>query len=135
MSCERYRDWFDEALDDYATAQDLMKLRRYSKVCFFCHQASEKVVTALMIKRVGRYEALHSVAELLKRLKEHLNVPEDLIRKADILDRFYIPTRHSNAWPSGAPYKHYTEEDARIALEYAREVISFAKREIERDPR
>ena len=27
MSYERYRDWLEEALDDYATAQDLYKLR------------------------------------------------------------------------------------------------------------
>ncbi|RLF24945.1 MAG: DNA-binding protein [Thermoprotei archaeon] len=134
MSYERYRDWLDEALDDYATAEDLMKLGRYSKVCFFCHQASEKIVKALMIKKIGRYEVLHSVAELLRRLKGYLNVSEDLIRRADMLDRFYIPTRYPNAWPSGAPYRHYTKEDARMALEHAREVIEFAKREIEKDP-
>ncbi len=134
MSYERFRDWFEEALDDYGAAQDLYKLGRYSKACFFCHQACEKILKALMIKRLGKYDPIHSVAELLRRLSIAINVPEELVEKAEKLDRFYIPTRYPNAWPWGPPYRHYSVNDAREALEYAREVIEFARREIEKDP-
>lgn len=133
-SYERYIDWYEEGLDDYATAQDLYRLKRYSKSCFFCHQACEKVLKALMIKKLRRYDPIHSVAELLRRLRVVVDIPQHLIEKGEKLDRFYIPTRYPNAWPYGAPYKHYNEEDARIALEYAREVLDLVKREIEKDP-
>jgi len=137
-SYERFYDWFEEALDDYATAEDLFRLKRYSKVCYFCHQACEKILKALMIKKLKRYDPIHSVAELLRRLSTVLNVPEDLITKGEKLDRYYIPTQYPNAWPWGAPYKHYNEDDAKEALSYAKEVIDkevidFAKREIKKN--
>ncbi|MET1160665.1 MAG: HEPN domain-containing protein [Thermoprotei archaeon] len=134
MSYDRFRDWLEEALDDYNTAQDLYRLGRYSKACFFSHQACEKILKALMIKKLGRYEPIHSVAELLRRISGIIDIPRELVEKAEKLDRFYIPTRYPNAWPWGPPYKHYDENDAKTALEYAREVIEFARREIEKDP-
>ncbi len=130
-SYERWIDWWEEALDDLATARDLLRLHRYSKVCYFSHQACEKALKALMIKKLNRYELIHSVAELLRRLNNILDIPEKLIEKGEILDRFYIPTRYPNAWPYGAPYKHYTREDAELAINYAEEVIKFVKGSIE----
>lgn len=134
MSYSRYRDWYDEALDDLAAAEDLYRLGRYSKACFFAHQAGEKALKALMIKRMGRYDPIHSVAELLRRLGEAVEVPPGLVEKGEKLDRHYIPSRYPNAWPYGAPHKHYRREDAEEALAYAREVVGFVRREIEKDP-
>jgi HEPN domain-containing protein len=134
LSYSRYADWFDEALDDYAAALDLYRAGRYSKACFFAHQASEKALKALMIKKLRRYKHTHSVLELLREVSGVVRVDESLFRKADILDRFYVPTRYPNAWPSGAPHTHYDKEDAELALSYAREVIELVKREVEGDP-
>lgn len=133
MSYERYRDWLDEALDDYATAQDLYNLKRYSKAAFFSHQACEKALKALLIKKLKRYNPIHSVHKLMEEAKSVITITDELMRKASYLDRFFIPTRYPNAWPSGAPHKHYTEEDAKIALEYAGEILELVKREIEVD--
>lgn len=130
MRYERYRDWYEEAIDDLEVARELLKLGRFSKVCYFCHQACEKMLKALMIKRLGMYKPTHSVAELLKELNKAINVPPELIREGEKLDRYYIPTRYPNAWPSGPPYKHYNEEDAKEALEYAEKIISFAEKEL-----
>jgi len=132
-SRERYIDWLEEALDDYQAAVDLMRLGRYSKACFFAQQAAEKAVKALAIKRAGAYVDIHSVAELLRRLRGVVEVPEELVAIGDRLDRYYVPTRYPNAWPWGAPHKHYTEEDARVAIEYAGRVLEFVKREIGED--
>ncbi len=85
----------------------------------------------MMIEKMNRYEHIHSVAELLKRLSSVVEVPHDLVKKGEKLDTYEVP----KAWPWGAPYKHYDEEDARMALEYAEEVIEFVKRAIEDDPR
>lgn len=133
MSHERYRDWLEEALDDYFAARDLYNLRRYSKAAFFSHQACEKALKALLIKRAKRYSPVHSVLKLMEEVKRVIDVPEELVWKAQYLDRFFIPTRYPNAWPSGPPHKHYTQEDAERALEYAGEVLEFVKRKIEGD--
>jgi len=132
-SYERYRDWWEEALDDYEAAELLAKLGKYSKACFFAQQASEKALKALMIKRAKTYTGIHSVAELLRMLRRVLDVPGELVKAGEKLDRYYVPTRYPNAWPYGAPHKHYTEEDAREALEYARRILEFVKEKIEGD--
>ncbi len=134
MEYERYRDWYEEAIDDLEVARELFQLKRYSKVCYFCHQACEKALKALMIKKLGRYRPIYSVAELLKEISNYIHVPPELIKKGEKLDRYYIPTRYPNAWPAGAPHKHYDEEDARTALSYAGEVMNFVREELERDP-
>ena len=127
-SHQRWVDWLDEAEDDLATATDLLRLGRFSKACYFAQQAAEKALKALLIKRLNRYVHTHSVRELLEMVREGgIRVSEDLLRVGDILDRYYVPTRYPNAWPSGAPYRHYTEGDAREAIEYANRVMDFVR--------
>lgn len=135
MSYERYRDWLIEALDDYQAALDLYKHGRFSKVCYLSHQAAEKAVKALSIKKLHKYPTIHSVAEILRRLSKKLNIPEKLIEAGRKLDKHYILSRYPNAWPYGAPCQHYTKEDAEEALKNAREVIEYVKREISRNPK
>lgn len=134
MGFERYRDWFEEAIDDFEVAKELFKLGRYSKVCFFCHQACEKALKALAIKKLGRYIHTRSVAQLLREVSRCVSVPLELVKKGEKLDRYYIPTRYPSAWPAGAPHKHYDEEDAKEALSYAEEVMKFVEKELEGDP-
>ena len=127
-SHQRWVDWLDEAEDDLATATDLLRLGRFSKACYFAQQAAEKALKALLIKRLNRYVHTHSVRELLEFVREGgISVGEDLLRVGDMLDRYYVPTRYPNAWPSGAPHRHYTENDAREAIEYASKVMDFVR--------
>ncbi|ADN50937.1 HEPN domain-containing protein [Vulcanisaeta distributa] len=127
-SYQRWVDWLDEARDDLDAAIDLMRLGRYSKACYFAQQAAKKALKALLIKRLNRYEHTYSVRELLEILRNNgVDVGNDLIRIGDELDRYYVPTRYPNAWPSGAPHKHYTEEDARRAVDHASRVVGFVE--------
>jgi len=126
MSYERYRDWLDEAEDDFSSAEIMLREGKYSKACFFSQQAAEKALKALHIAKYRRYEETHSVSELLRRAE----APDELVRAGDHLDRYYIPTRYPNVWPSGAPFRHYGEEDAKDALDTSRRVMDFVKKQI-----
>ena len=132
MSYERYKDWFEEAIDDFDCAKGLFQLGKWSKVCFFSHQAIEKSLKTLCIK-IGIYLHTHSITKLLEEIRKTIKIPEELIIKAGKLDRYYIPTRYPNVWPALPPYKHYNSDDAEEALKIAEEVIEFVKREIERN--
>jgi len=134
LSYEWYRDWLEEAFDDLEAAKGLFQLGKWSKVCFFSHQAAEKALKALCIKNLGIYLHTHSVARLLEEIKKAVNISEDLILKVGKLDRHYVPTRYPNAWPALPPYKHYSRDDAEEALGIAVEVIEFVKGEVKRDP-
>lgn len=127
MSYERWRDWFEEARDDFISAEILLKEGRYSKVCFLSQQAAEKAIKALLIFKFKKFETIHSVVELLKRV----GASEELIKLGIELDRHYITSRYPNAWPLGSPSKMYREEDAVSAVNAARRIIEYVEREIE----
>ena len=134
MSYERYLDWLSEARDDFETAEDLFKLKRYAKACFFAQQTAEKALKALLMKRCRVFERSHSIRVLLERAKAcGIEVPEELFESARILDRHYIPTRYPNAWPAGAPHEHYVERDAAEAIAHARKILEFVEREVTGD--
>lgn len=131
MSYERYRDWLEEAVDDLEAARVLLQAGRWSKVCFLSHQAVEKALKALCIRRLGVYLRTHSVARLVEEVSRAVRLPEDLVEKVRRLDRYYIPTRYPNAWPALPPYRHYSREDAEEALRVAEDVVELVKREVE----
>jgi HEPN domain-containing protein len=126
MSRERYKDWLDEAEDDFSSAEILFKEGKYSKACFLSQQAAEKAVKALCIAKYGRYEEFHSVSELLRTV----GAPSELVEVGDYLNGFYIPTKYPNVWPLGAPFKHYKREDAERALNRSKTVIDYVKEQI-----
>ena len=134
MSYGRYMDWLEEAVDDLKAAEKLFEHGMWSKACFYSHQAAEKALKALCIKKLGRYVHTHSVTRLLEEVSEAVNLPPELIDRARGLDRHYIPTRYPNAWPELPPHKHYSRKDAEEALGAAAEVVNLAKSEAERDP-
>jgi len=127
LSYERWRDWLEEAEDDLSSAKILAREGKYGKACFLAQQSAEKAVKSFLVARFKRYEVIHSVSELLKRAE----APQNLIELGVKLDRHYIPSRYPNAWPFGAPFKHYRSEDAEEALRAAEEILGYVRREIE----
>jgi len=121
-------------VDDLEAARRLFEHGMWSKVCFFSHQAAEKALKALCIKKLGRYVQTHSVARLLRELSGVLNLPQELAERARRLDRHYVPTRYPNAWPELPPHKHYSRGDAEEALSSASEVVELVRREVEGNP-
>lgn len=65
------------------------------------------------------------MARLLRELP--LDVPEDLIDRARVLDNFYIPTRYPNGHPQGAPFEHYGRLQSEEAIKYASSIIEFIR--------
>lgn len=134
MSYRRYEDWLEEALDDLETASELLKIGKWSKVCYFSHQAAEKALKAFIIKKLGIYKHTHSTAELAGEVSQQAEFPQDLLVEAGKLDRHYIPTRYPNAWPALPPYKHYNKTDAEEALETSKKVVNYVRNRIGGDP-
>ena len=122
----RANDWFNQALRDIEQAEDSRKAGRHEWACFAAQQAAEKAVKALHLYM--HQEAWgHVIAKLLKELPESVNIPEDLIDKARVLDNFYIPPRYPNSHPEGAPFEHYGPLQSGEAIRYAREIIEFVR--------
>ncbi|MDH7500949.1 MAG: HEPN domain-containing protein [candidate division NC10 bacterium] len=122
----RARDWFRQAVRDLEQAEDSRRSGRHEWACFAAHQAAEKAVKALHLHR-GQEAWGHVVARLLVELPEATAVSADLVEKGRILDGYYIPPRYPNSYPEGAPFEHYGPLQSEEAIEYAREILEFAR--------
>ena len=121
---DRSKDWFAQAERDLDHAISSQKEGRHEWACFAAQQSAEKAVKALHLSL--KQEAWgHVVARLLAELP--LDVPEDLVEKAKVLDGFYIPTRYANAHPEGAPFEHYGKIHSKDGIKYASEILEFAR--------
>ena len=83
-----------------------------------------------MFLRLGRDAWGHTLTILLGNLAEIVGVPGDLIEKAKVLDKHYIPTRYPNGFDSGAPTDFYTRKEGETAVAFAEEIIEFCRSQI-----
>jgi len=120
----RAGDWLAQAERDLEQAEASRRDGRHEWACFAAHQCAEKAVKALHLER-GQEAWGHVVARLLAELGQRL--PDDLLDKARALDAFYVPTRYPNGFPEGAPFDHYASLQSTEAIEYAREILDFAR--------
>lgn len=120
----RSKDWYKQALRDLEQASDSKKAERHEWACFAAHQAAEKAVKAMHLS-LGQEGWGHVVARLLSELPDRINLPDGMIDKGRVLDSHYIPTRHANGHPEGAPFEHYGPLHSQEAIRYASEIIEF----------
>ena len=107
------------------SAEGDLERKEYNWACFKAQQSAEFAVKALL-HGLGVDAHGHSISKLLTTLPEELDFT-DIIQEAKTLDKYYIPTRYPNAWVEGTPDEYYTEQDAKTAISYAREIIKWVR--------
>jgi len=117
----------EQAREDLSAARDMFSTGHYAWCCFLCHQAAEKALKAVL-EHLRSPMPGHNLLRLLSAISEALGVPEDVRRACTVLNRYYIPTRYPNAFPSGVPARMFDEQDAEEAIRYAEAVVGFAER-------
>jgi len=74
-----------------------------------------------------------SQAILVKKLNFYIlttvscSLTHQLIEQGRVLDNFYIPARHPNSHPQGAPFEHYGPLQSEVAVRYARKIVEFVR--------
>jgi len=119
-------DWMEEAKGEFKAAKDLSKTSNYAWCCFTCQQAAEKALKAIL-EHFGSPTAGHSLIALINEVSGLVLVPKEVEAACRMLNRYYIPTRYPNAFPSGAPVHMFYEDDATGALQHAEKVMNFAR--------
>jgi HEPN domain-containing protein len=120
----RSKDWLAQAERDLEQAKSSQAEGRHEWACFAAQQCAEKAVKALHIS-LGQEAWGHVVAKLLVELP--IDVPEDIVNKAKVLDNFYVSTRYANGHPEGPPFEHYGKIQSEDAIRYAREILEFVR--------
>jgi HEPN domain-containing protein len=124
IAVDRSDDWLGQGRGELAAARDLLTGGHWAWCCFTCQQAAEKALKAVLEHfRVGRTG--HNLNELRQAVEVHMAVPIAIQEGCARLNRYYIPTRYPDAFPSGMPVEQFFERDAREALADAEEVIQF----------
>lgn len=126
----RWRDWWKQAQSDLWHARESVRLEDYAWACFAAHQAAEKALKALHLKR-NQIAWGHSVRLLLEQLELGEEIPENLLEAARILDKHYIGPRYPNAHPAGAPFELYTRREALEAVRFAEEILDYVRAHLE----
>jgi HEPN domain-containing protein len=121
---DRSKEWLAQAQRDLEQAKSSQREGRHEWACFAAQQSAEKAVKALHLSK-GQEAWGHVIARLLQELP--LEVPEDLIDRAKVLDNFYVPTRYANSHPEGPPFEHYGKLQSEDAIHYASEILEFAR--------
>lgn len=122
--------WLKQAREDFSAAEILAREVKYAQSCFYSQQATEKALKALWHAYDDEPWG-HSVCRLIEELKEGpvRNALMQLHEDAQLLDRFYIPTRYPNGLPDLIPQEAYGARDAREGLDAAQRIMDVVRRE------
>lgn len=125
-------NWLDFAFDDIDSAEIMLRESKYNNVCYFSHQASEKALKGFLEHNNVNPPRVHDLITLIKLCQNINNNFANFLPHMRTLNQFYIPTRYPDA-PVGAistglPSKELSEK----ALNYAREIVDFCKKELDK---
>jgi len=64
---------------------------------------------------------------MLSNAKGLLDIPEELVHRGRILDRYYTEARYPNGFPEGYPAEYFDKDIAEEAVDAARDIIRFVE--------
>lgn len=124
--------WLEQAEHNLKVAENNLNAQFYSDACFMAEQTAQVGLKAFIIYHKKRLIWEHSIQELARLCVQYDSSFQKFIEYGRILDRYYIPTRYPDALARPAvPFKTYTEEDAKTAIKFAKEIIKKVKNKIE----
>ena len=92
-------------------------------------QAAEKAIKALF-QHLHKEAWGHVLIALLGALPQKNRPDAELMDRARVLDRHYIPTRYPNGFERGAPVDFYSQKDADEAIAHAEAILGFCRNQI-----
>lgn len=129
MSDSRYfKDWLDKANNDLLAAEAILAYYEEpptDTICYHCQQVAEKCFKAFGIAKANKLHKIHEIVELLEFCIARDQNFEIFRASAENLNRFYIDAKY----PPGFPVL-YPIEEAKIAVEQAREILTFVRNKL-----
>lgn len=115
---EESKSWLAKAEDDLEKASVLFKAKKYDGASFYCQQAAEKALKAVMIEEKGLLLKIHDLVKLGKEL----NLPNGLLEPCKELTIAYTFSRY----PDTGMVKDVRNSTARF-MNTAKGVVEWAK--------
>lgn len=88
------QDWSNAAERDRLAAQHLLTTGDYEACAFFCQQAIEKLLKAIIVKQTNfRPPHIHSLRLLIERITE-IDIPSEIVETVASIDAYYVGSRY-----------------------------------------
>ena len=118
--------WWKQAQSDFHKAEVLNKGKQYDGVAFYCQQAVEKALKAVILLKTKEKTEGHS----LVYLGQKSGIPERFFSGLKKLSPQYFLSRYPDA-SEEIPYELYDESSAKEFLSSAREVLEWTMKQLE----
>ncbi len=112
--------WFDKGRSDLGVAEYNLSGEKLDAAAFYCQQAVEKVLKALIIQRSGVASKTHELVALSRTLKAPKNV-QGLCAK---ISPAYTVARYPDVGGD------YSESDVKEIFAAAKEVLKWAEKQL-----
>ena len=113
---EEISNWIRQVKEDLEKAQILFDNKKFDGTAFYCHQAVEKGLKGLLIKKTKEFPKIHD----LVRLGRLVDIDSDLLKDCEKLTFVYTETRY----PDVSNVK-YTKEESEKDIKIAEKVIRW----------
>lgn len=113
--------WWKQARRDAAVAKSLFRSRYYDYSSFWCQQAAEKALKALLRKRGFALIKTHDLVLLARKL----GAPERIAQECRELTPVYVETRYPATDASG--FRRYTKRETETDICTMGVIIAWVK--------
>lgn len=121
---KRHKDWLRQDERNLKSAELNMQNGLYEEACYESQQVGEKAVKALL-NYINKEVRGHSITFLLKFA--NIDVPDEIIKCAQELDKQYIPSRYPDVYDQGIPADYYNEDNAKECINCAKKILNWVK--------
>jgi len=118
------REWINRAESSLAQARARNSEVYFEDLCFSAHQAAEKALKALLLRRVGQFPYVHDIGELLRLLKDAGEMIPDDLWKAKGLTDYAVETRYPGL------FEPVTEEEYQEAVALAARCVAWVRERV-----
>jgi HEPN domain-containing protein len=126
MSQKIINNWISLAEYDLATADDMLKSKRYLYVAFMCQQAIEKILKACYVKEhTVTPPYTHNLLRLIKELSLNNKMSDEIVTTVEQLNSYYIESRYSEDIEELS--KFLTKDKAISILNSTKELFGWIK--------
>ena len=115
------QNWWKQAQHDVNTAEYLLDGKRYKEASFFCQQAAEKGLKAVLIHKTGKLIKIHDLVKLAKMT----GIEKSFLDDCEKLSSVYIDARYPD---TGS--EEYSREETSLDVGRAKRILQWATKNI-----
>jgi HEPN domain-containing protein len=120
---EEVLNWWKQAKKDLRAAKNSLRSGDYEWASFQAHQAVEKALKSLFLRKRRTLPLTHDLITIGKKL----GMGKELMKSLKHLNPEYVVSRYPNA-ANAVPYELYDEERAKENVRHAEKVIKWIER-------